>query len=409
VDGGALLDLALGPDLPAVPADDATHRGQSDPRSRKIDGPVQPLEGQEELVDVGHVEAGAVVGHEQSVAAAGRLAADSDARGGVVGREFPRVAEEVLHDLPEERRVAFDEQARGNLELDTPFRLGPTEVLDDGSGQLREIDWPSRHLDPARPRELQQVVDELTHLLRGLARHLEILPPPGVEPGAVVLQRRLAEAGDRAERRAQVVRHRVAEGLQFPVRDRQVPVALLQLPGHPVEGVSHFRQLVGSLDADPVVQVSRCDLLRAIPQVHDAPFQDDGCHPGVEQGDADQKEEQRDEEAQGLALGGILPVEGEAVELDSPPVEAAILDVTMSRVRSSSTNCGTGAPATFAASSRKTSSKIALLRPRSPAISAISSCSATPSHRAAAAATSVERWAVLAFHWSLARSSRSSR
>ena len=63
---------ALGPDAPAVAVHDALHRREADAGARELGGRVQPLEGREQLVGVGHVEAGAVVAHEEGARAVGR-------------------------------------------------------------------------------------------------------------------------------------------------------------------------------------------------------------------------------------------------------------------------------------------------------------------------------------------------
>ena len=64
VEGGPLAHLAFGPGPAAVPVDDARHRRQPYARPLELVLPVQPLEGPEELVRVGLVEAGPVVPHE---------------------------------------------------------------------------------------------------------------------------------------------------------------------------------------------------------------------------------------------------------------------------------------------------------------------------------------------------------
>src|SRR5882672_5774556 len=65
VENGAVAHLALGPDAPAVTVDDALHRREPDPGSRVVAHRVQSLKSPEELVDIPHVEPGAVVAHEE--------------------------------------------------------------------------------------------------------------------------------------------------------------------------------------------------------------------------------------------------------------------------------------------------------------------------------------------------------
>src|SRR5712691_12960151 len=62
---GAFAGFAFGPGTPAVAGDDAAHVGEADPAAFKFVRSVQPLEHPEQLVRILHVEAHAVVAHEQ--------------------------------------------------------------------------------------------------------------------------------------------------------------------------------------------------------------------------------------------------------------------------------------------------------------------------------------------------------
>src|SRR6187401_3392341 len=66
--------LRFGPHSAAVPVDDPLHDRESHPRPRKLGRAVQPLEHAEELLVVLHVEAGAVVFHEEDRRSAGAAA-----------------------------------------------------------------------------------------------------------------------------------------------------------------------------------------------------------------------------------------------------------------------------------------------------------------------------------------------
>ena len=96
------------------------------------------------------------------------------------------------------------------------------------SSQIRptisdEVDRFAAELGAADAREREEVVDELAHALCAGAHPAEVVAPSLVEAVAVVLEQRLAEAVDRAQRRAQVVRDRVAERLELLV----LPLELL--------------------------------------------------------------------------------------------------------------------------------------------------------------------------------------
>src|SRR5215468_9376022 len=61
----ACIHQPFGPHLPTVAMDDPLHGGEADSGAFESIGPVETLEDAEELVDVSHVEADAVVPDEQ--------------------------------------------------------------------------------------------------------------------------------------------------------------------------------------------------------------------------------------------------------------------------------------------------------------------------------------------------------
>jgi hypothetical protein len=63
-EGGPLIRLAVRPDPPAVPLDDPLNDRQAYAGAFEVARVMQPLENAEQLVDVPHVEAGAVVPHD---------------------------------------------------------------------------------------------------------------------------------------------------------------------------------------------------------------------------------------------------------------------------------------------------------------------------------------------------------
>src|SRR4051812_10968136 len=64
VERGALARLAVGPGPAAVALCDPRHRGEPDPGAGVVRLGVQTLKHSEQLVAIGHVEAGAVVAHK---------------------------------------------------------------------------------------------------------------------------------------------------------------------------------------------------------------------------------------------------------------------------------------------------------------------------------------------------------
>ena len=80
---------------------------------------------------------------------------------------------------------------------------------------MAEVHGLHRKLPTAHARELQQVIDELSHPLRGDANARQQVLAVVVEHCLIVLDERLAEAVNRAQRGAQVVGDGVAERLQL--------------------------------------------------------------------------------------------------------------------------------------------------------------------------------------------------
>ena len=78
------------------------------------------------------------------------------------------------------------------------------------------------HLGAGDPGQIEHVVDQLRHLLAGLPHAVEIAAAVVVQPVALTLLHRAAEALDPPERRPQVVGDGVAEALQLPVLVLQV-------------------------------------------------------------------------------------------------------------------------------------------------------------------------------------------
>jgi hypothetical protein len=79
-----------------VAVNDALHRGQPSPGTRKLFEGVQPLEGTEELVGVGHVKPCTVVSHKVRKCAFVLYGTEFDPCRQTLSGELPRVAQKVL-------------------------------------------------------------------------------------------------------------------------------------------------------------------------------------------------------------------------------------------------------------------------------------------------------------------------
>jgi hypothetical protein len=106
VGGRALSGLSLGPDATAMTVDDAADHGEPCPGAVELVVAVKPLEHQEQLLGVRHVEAHAVVADEVG----GRpvfelLATHLDPRERLRSRELERVVEQVDESLAQQRWI----------------------------------------------------------------------------------------------------------------------------------------------------------------------------------------------------------------------------------------------------------------------------------------------------------------
>ena len=220
----------FGPDPAAVAADDALDGGEADAGSGELGGGVEALEGGEQLVGEGHVEAGAVVADVVDGGAAGLLAAELDARGGLVAGELPGVAEEVVEEEAEEVGVALDDEVAGGEEVDGAAGVAGTELLDDLVGELGEVEVEEDDLGAvgevgelaagfgaADAGEGEEGVDDVAHADGGGDDAVEAVAGVGVEGVVVVLEEGGAVAAHGAQRGAQVVGDGVAEGFELGV------------------------------------------------------------------------------------------------------------------------------------------------------------------------------------------------
>ena len=113
-------------------------------------------------------------------------------------------------------------------------RPGATHALDRAVGfrgaQFGEdflrhgghVDGHELHVLTPDTREAEQVVDQRRHALGRLAHPPQMLDVFLGEPGRPIFEDHRAEAVDRPQRRTQVVRDRVGEGLELLVRRLQL-------------------------------------------------------------------------------------------------------------------------------------------------------------------------------------------
>ena len=133
---------------------DPRHRRQTYPGPLELVRPVQPLEGPEELVLVGLVEARPVI---RDVVNAAR---DAETDGGprLPGGELPGVTEQVFERHLEQPDVAPGRDTLLDLEIHLPVRIHPPKVVRDAKDDRAQVDALAPERPPANPGEVQQIV-----------------------------------------------------------------------------------------------------------------------------------------------------------------------------------------------------------------------------------------------------------
>src|SRR5580704_13173621 len=104
-EGRAAADRGVSPDSSTMPAYGAVDSRQADARTGELVLGVQPFEWAKDVVDVGHVEAGAVVAHVVHDLLASRLAREVDLRVRLIAGELEGITQQVGECDPHEIRI----------------------------------------------------------------------------------------------------------------------------------------------------------------------------------------------------------------------------------------------------------------------------------------------------------------
>ena len=304
---GPAARLALGPDRAAVGLDDPARDREAEAGAAHALRPLAPglLELLEDALEVGL--------RDPLPGVPDRHARDAGDRGvpehahlddPVVGGELERVREEVREDLHEPPAVG-DEAHRlaGHLdpELLPALRRGGLVAVHRGARELVEEDDLRLHAELAlrEAGDVEQLVHHRVQLLRRLARHPEVarllLAELAGEPGEDEVER----AGDRGERRPELVAHDLDELLlarvevlqvgDVPERDRDArepPVALEHGRHHRRERAPRDVDLLRDpgasrrIGVEPAHQVERVEAERVLePRGAERPFGGSPQHP----------------------------------------------------------------------------------------------------------------------------------
>ena len=162
---------------------DPLHGRQADAGAFEVVRRVQALEGAEQLVRVGHVEARAVVARRRTRCPPPfEPAVDLDAGASPLAGELPGVAHQVLEQDGQQLRVGLGAEPGRDVDLDLPVRVGGdrSSAATRCASSLTSTGCADQLL-AAEPGQPQQVVDELGHPLRGGAHALEVVAAPLVQ------------------------------------------------------------------------------------------------------------------------------------------------------------------------------------------------------------------------------------
>src|SRR2546428_190349 len=102
IEGRSLAYRRLCPDAPRMALNYPLNGGQADPGSRELIGTMQPTECREEVVSIGHVEAGSIVLNVIDFLLVSQASPKFDLRSRLADRELPGILQHIPNSNPEQ-------------------------------------------------------------------------------------------------------------------------------------------------------------------------------------------------------------------------------------------------------------------------------------------------------------------
>ena len=136
--------------------------------------------------------------------------------------ELDGIAEKVLQSDPQQPGVGVGFKSGFDAEDQIPVRIFGAQVAGHIGRKLGDIDLFAGKFGARDARELKQRIDKLAHLLHPGADAPNVVVALRIHGVREVLFKGQTESVNGAERRAQVVRDRIAEGLQLAIAGRQL-------------------------------------------------------------------------------------------------------------------------------------------------------------------------------------------
>ena len=214
-------------------ADDTVDHRQADAGAGKIALRVQPLKRREQAAGVGLLEPGAVVADEKGLLAAHVVLPDLDLGRLGAGGELPGVVEQLLERELEQPPVGGGAQPVDHGQRHFTRRFGLLQPPPHRQRQRRHVQRRARQRRASDPGQLQQIVDLPRHLPRRGRDARQVLTAVFGKHVAAFVERDLAEALDRAQRRPQVVRNRPRERLDLLIGGGTLGLQLLDTRRQP--------------------------------------------------------------------------------------------------------------------------------------------------------------------------------
>src|SRR5579885_586627 len=150
-----------------MPFDHAAYDGQPDPRPFKFLVAMQTLEDTEQLIDIFHVESGAVVPNKDRYHTGFRVPrTDFNPRVLPFARVLESVRNQIEHRLMKQCRVAFNVRQIPKIPTHAPSRGLWLQLLQNTIDNVPQMNPPAAELHLPKAREAEQVIQQLPHLLR---------------------------------------------------------------------------------------------------------------------------------------------------------------------------------------------------------------------------------------------------
>ena len=213
-----------------MPVHDALHGREPDAGAGILGCGMQALKRAEKLVGVGHLEARPVVADKIGRAPVILQGADFDAGLGRLRSELPRVSDEILEGDPQQMRVSFGKHPVPDRDFHGAAGLALLQLAHHLLRDLAEVHRPALERPARHAGELEQILDQLAHVLRRGAYPRQVALCLVRKVLGKILEQRLAEPVDRAQGCAQVVGHRIGERLELPVRRLELRGAFAHPP-----------------------------------------------------------------------------------------------------------------------------------------------------------------------------------